>query len=118
MTQQAVPVLPALNLPETILFYKNKLGFAADHHGDHVTMENKGIRLHFFECKDKYLCQNSGCYIYVNNIEDLYSRLSALDIIHPNGKLEEKTWGMKEFSVIDNNGNLLRFGEDTRSRSL
>ena len=114
MVPQAVPVLPALNIRETILFYEKKLGFSAFDHGGYVIMENDGIRLHFFLTTDKHLCENSGCYIYVSNIEDFYSRMSALDIIHPNGRLEVKPWGMKEFSVLDNNGNLLRFGEDTR----
>jgi len=111
MTQQAVPVLPALSIKETMLFYETKLGFSGHDHGGYATMENNGTRLHFFECKDKYLCENSGCYIYTDNIEDLYARLSAFDIIHPDGKLESKAWGIKEFCVVDNNGNLLRFGE-------
>ncbi len=115
MTQQAVPVLPALNIRETILFYETNLGFSACNYGSYVTMQNKGILLHFYKCTDKYLCAQSGCYIYVNNIEDFYVHLSALDIIHPSGKLTAMSWGMKEFSVIDNNGNLLRFGEAIRS---
>ena len=113
MTQRAVPVLPAINIRETIFFYETNLGFTATNHGTYVTMENGDIQLHFFECANKYLCENSGCYIYVNNIEDLYAHLSVLDLIHPNGKLEEKPGGRKEFCVIDNNGNLLRFGENS-----
>lgn len=31
--------------------------------------------------------------------------------IHPNGSLETKPWGMKEFSLLDPNGTLLTFGE-------
>ena len=110
---QTVPVLPAINIQETILFYEAKLGFRSFNHGDYVTMEKDGARIHFFRCTDKYLCENSGCYIYVKNIEDLYVRLSALDIIHPNGQLSDKAWGMREFCILDNNGNLLRFGEDS-----
>ena len=113
MILQTVPVLPALDLDATILFYESKLGFSSFNHGDYVTMEKDGARIHFFQCKDKYICENSGCYIYVKNIEDLYVQLSALDIIHPNGKLSGKAWGMREFCVLDNNGNLLRFGEDS-----
>ena len=113
MILQTVPVLPALDLAQTILFYEAKLGFNAYNHGDYVTMEKDGARIHFFQCNDQYICENSGCYIYVKNIEDLYVRLSALDIIHPNGKLSDKAWGMREFCVLDNNRNLLRFGEDS-----
>ena len=113
MILHTVPVLPALNIPETILFYESKLGFVAFNHGDYITMEKDGARLQFFQCNDKYICENSGCYIYVKNIEDLYAQLSVQDIIHPNGKLSGKAWGMREFCVLDNNGNLLRFGEDS-----
>ena len=31
--------------------------------------------------------------------------------IHPNGSLEIKPWGQKEFSVLDPDNNLLTFGE-------
>lgn len=31
--------------------------------------------------------------------------------IHPNGSLETKPWGMKEFSLLDPNGTLLTFRE-------
>ena len=118
MKQLAIPVLPALNLPETIMFYQTKLGFTTVDHSAYLTMENEGVRLHFFKCNDKYLCENSGCYIQVNNIEDLYAKLSGLDIIHPNGKLTTRAWGMKEFCVVDNNGNLLRFGEEENPKGL
>ena len=113
MTQYAVPVLPAINIRETISFYEKKLGFSAYDHGAYVIMEKNGIRLHLFQSSDKYLCENSQCFIHVNNIEDLYVQFSAMDIIYPKGKLEDKSWGMKEFSVLDNNGNLLRFGEES-----
>jgi hypothetical protein len=112
MTERAVPVLPAIDIRDTIFFYETKLGFLATNYGVYAIMTKGDIQLHFFECRDPELCKNPGCYIYVNNIEDLYAKLSVLDIIHPNGKLEERSWGMKEFSVTDNNGNVLRFGED------
>ncbi len=34
-------------------------------------------------------------------------------MLHP---LETKSWGMKEFAVIDVSGNLLRFGERPESK--
>ena len=30
---------------------------------------------------------------------------------HPNGPLETKPWGQKEFSILDPDNNLLTFGE-------
>jgi len=51
------------------------------------------------------------CYFRVTGIEELYEEYSRRRIIHPNGPLEAKPWGQKEFAVLDLNGALLRFGE-------
>ena len=109
--QKTVPVLPALDMNETIIFYRDKLNFSIVNYGNYIIAYNKNAELHFFESGDKYLCKNSSCYILVNNIEDFYASLSAKDIISPDGQLQSKPWNMKEFSILDNNGNLLRFGE-------
>jgi hypothetical protein len=45
MTQQAIPVLPALKTGETISFYETKLGFSARDHGEYASMENHCICL-------------------------------------------------------------------------
>ena len=47
----------------------------------------------------------------VNNIEDLYGCFSGKEIINPDRRLEDKPWGTREFSIIDNNGNIIRFGQ-------
>ena len=54
---------------------------------------------------------NTGLLIMVENIEDLYTRFCAKGLIDLKGKLTEKPWGLKEFSMVDNNRNLIRFGE-------
>lgn len=47
-----------------------------------------------------------------NNIDKFFEQIKAKNIeIHPNGNLETKPWGMKEFSLLDPNGTLLSFGE-------
>ena len=113
MIQKTIPVLPAINIQDTIMFYESKLGFTAFDLGGYVVMKKDDAELHFFLCTDRYLCENSRSYIRVSNIEDLYIELSALNIILPNGKLAGKNRGLKEFCVRDNNGNLLRFAGDT-----
>ncbi len=35
-------------------------------------------------------------------------------VIHPNGKLEDKPWGMREFAIVDIHGNLLRIGQSLK----
>jgi hypothetical protein len=69
------------------------------------------IQLHFWHCSDKYIAQNTSCYVYVTNIEPLYAEYKASGIIHPNGPLKEQPYGMKEFAILDADGNLIKFGE-------
>ena len=38
-----------------------------------------------------------------------YPDYSALGVIHPNGRLEDKPWGVREFSILDADGNLITF---------
>jgi len=111
MIQKVSPILPALNIEETKMFYRGKLNFNIMDQFNHLVAYNSNIEIHFYKTTDRYLCENTSCFIFVCNIEDLYLRLSALDIILPASKLVKKQWGDKEFDVIDNNGNLLRFVE-------
>jgi hypothetical protein len=112
MILKSIPVLPMLNTKETIKFYETILGFTAVDSGGYLQMKKEGIRLHFFLCADEYLCANTSCYIIVTNIEDLYIELCAQEMIPLNNKLAGDQWGKKEFSVLDNNGNTLRFVEE------
>lgn len=108
---KAAPVLPALNMQQTLDYYIAMLGFSviAQYDG-YALIERDGVELHFFESDDEDLARSSGCYIRVGNIQQLYSEYtrSNVNLVIP---LEAKPWGMNEFSVIDVNGNLLRFGE-------
>lgn len=106
-----IPILPALDMHATISFYTDKLGFTLiSDYGNYALISRDGAEVHFFACDDKHLAENSGCYIRVKNIEQLFEELNKTDAPQAYG-LELKPWGMKEFALFDNNGNLLRFGE-------
>jgi uncharacterized glyoxalase superfamily protein PhnB len=114
MSYQSIsPVLPALDIIRASEFYKNILGFEVNiftaH--DYVVMKKDGVGINLWKTEDKNLCENSGCYIYVTDIDVLYKELSQKDVIHPNGNLEDKPWGMREFAIVDTEGNLLRIGQ-------
>jgi hypothetical protein len=111
MLQKAVPVLPALHIGDTIDFYERKLGFKASNFGNYAILKYQDAEIHINLVNPKKLVSGQECYIFVRNIQDVYAALSAKDLIHPKGQLTDKPWCIKEFTVWDNNGNLLRFGE-------
>ncbi len=110
------PKLPMCEKSVTRDFYINQLGFRvfgnADHDG-YLMVEKDKIQIHFFEFKGLKPKENYGqVYIRTDNIGEFYkSLLDKQTSIHPNGKLETKPWGQKEFSVLDPDNNLLTFGQ-------
>ena len=110
------PKLPMRNKDITRAFYLNTLKFkelgSVDFDG-YLMVKKDTIEIHFFEFKDLDPKENYGqVYIRTNNIDALYkSMLDNKTKIHPNGALQIKPWGQKEFSILDPDHNLLTFGQ-------
>ncbi len=110
------PKLPMRNKTTTSNYYINKLNFrefgSADFEG-YLMLQKDNIEIHFFEFQDLNPQENYGqVYIRTNDIDKFYQSLLDKKInIHPNGPLELKAWGQKEFSLLDPDNNLLTFGE-------
>jgi len=112
MLKTAVPILASLNAEETINFYVKKLGFTLINNWDgYVILSRDEITLHLWPCKDPEIPKATGCYINVTEVEKLYDEYQAAGVVHPNGPLKEMPWKMKQFSILDNNGNIIHFGE-------
>ena len=114
MLTDIIPKLPMRDKNVTRAFYIDKLGFKEIGDYEAYLMVRKDtIEIHFFEFKELNPKENYGqVYIRTNGIDDFYQ--TSLDYkikIHPNGKLESKPWGQKEFSLLDPDTNLLTFGQ-------
>ena len=95
-------------------FYVNGLGFEEQgDYGDYLLVGKDNIEIHFFEFKELDPKANYGqVYIRTNDIEMLYQTFLDNKVeIHPNGHLEVKPWGQKEFALLDPDHNLLTFGQ-------
>lgn len=112
MIQQVIPVLPAINIKATILFYENVLGFTGIDQGGYAVLKKGPAELHFFLCSDKQLCENTSCYIKVADVQCIYTDAAAKGIIYPQNKLQDLPGGKKGFTLKDNNGILLRFVQE------
>jgi catechol 2,3-dioxygenase-like lactoylglutathione lyase family enzyme len=110
------PKLPMRNKTATKDFYVNKLGFrnvgSSDYDG-YLMVEKDNIEIHFFEFNEIDTKGNyAGVYIRTDDIDNLYQSLLDNKIsIHPNGALETKPHGQKEFALLDPDNNLLTFGQ-------
>lgn len=110
------PKLPMRNKSATRDFYLNRLDFqefgSTDFDG-YLMVQKDAIQIHFFEFKELDPRENYGqVYIRTDDIDKLYqSLLDKKTSIHPNGSLQIKPWGQKEFSLLDPDNNLLTFGQ-------
>lgn len=116
MLTEINPKLPMRDKALTKDYYLNKLGFKVYGDGDfdgYLMVCKDNIQIHFFEFKDLNPKENYGqVYIRTDNIDEVYQTL--LDnkvLVHPNGHLETKPWGQREFALLDPDNNLLTFGQ-------
>ena len=108
------PKLPMRDKALTKDFYLNKLSFKVlGDYEDYLIVRKGHIEIHFFEFKELDPKENYGqVYIRTDNIDNLYQALLDNKVaIHPNGHLQNKPWGQKEFALLDPDNNLLTFGQ-------
>ena len=114
----AIPTLPCRSVAAAVAFYK-RLGFeggAHEHNGDYAILRRGAVELHFFTHKELVPADSSaGCYIRVLDVESVYRSFSSSQLpragIPRMDTLEDKPWGLREFAVVDPDGNLLRIGQ-------
>ena len=112
------PLIPAGNdIEKAIAFYEQQLGFTAIHkEGNPIRMavvKRDSAEIFLVKNDYKHLPEGISIRIQVDGIEQLYEEFQAKGggMIDPNGQLETKPWGMKEFVVIDPAGVCITFCE-------
>ena len=118
--KSAIPVLPAADTAESLHWWTDVCGFKETFR-DSTPPNYAGISrgeayLHIAGMNDKALARKVGdqtmVRIAVKGIEALYAEFQKRGgKVHPNGPLQTKPWGTKEFGAIDPNGVCVTFQE-------
>jgi catechol 2,3-dioxygenase-like lactoylglutathione lyase family enzyme len=111
------PILPSSDLASTTEFYE-RLGFAQASFfpGEYLIVNREDVWLHFFPAADLDPWTSiAGCYLYVPDADALYGEYAELGlpgegIPRLHGPPHDSDYGMREFAVVDPDGNLLRIG--------
>ena len=118
--EQSEPILPSRDLNETRAFYA-KLGFRAwfgeNAPWQYEIVSRGGLTVHFFLDRDLDPAKSSsGCYWRVLDADKLHSEFAALALpaegIPRLTAPEDKNWWMREFTLVDPSGNLMRVGHE------
>jgi hypothetical protein len=118
----AIPILPSRSVSDTAAFYE-RFGFEGGIHeinSGYAILRRGSVELHFFTHLELVPEESSaGCYIRVMDVESFYR--SCLSSQMPRAgiprmdTIENKPWGLREFAVIDPDGNLIRIGQVIKS---
>ena len=115
-----MPVLPSLDLEETLAFY-SRLGFelrgAPIEKYRYLIIGRGSIVLHFVDVPVLDPLTMAGqCYVFVSDADALYREWEAIGI-EPDPKTGSRLmppldteYGLREFALVDRSGNLLRVG--------
>ena len=121
MIRQIVPLFFTTDIPRTLAWYKDKLGFQCLGTWQdppvyaNVARDERAIH---FRCAapptanpDKYDDELLDAYLFVEDADALYAELAAKDVEFTRG-LANTPWQCREFVVKDCDGRLLAFGSN------
>lgn len=120
-TERPEPILPAHDIAITRAFYES-LGFTAWYHSSDYEIVTRGnLYVHLEHHADLEPDKNrSSCYWRVVDADRLYQEFTALglpsDGIPRLTEPQDEPWGMREFTVKDPSGNLIRIGHNLPDR--
>lgn len=121
-----VPVLPVSHTQKASDFYAERLGFGIGHaDSGYAVMIRDKIEIHLWCANDEtwkgrdghpvisgaesFLAGTASARLFTTDIDALFAEMRDKDVIHPNGPLQDKPYGLREFAVLDLDGNLLTF---------
>jgi predicted enzyme related to lactoylglutathione lyase len=107
---QIIPQLPSLDFEKSKQFYQEILGGKlVGEYEDLLIFLWYDNEIHLWKCNEKIVPENSSCYIRVNDIEAVFERYKKN--LGDKIALKNQPWGMREFYIIDDSGNLFKFGQ-------
>jgi len=101
-----------------VAFYR-RLGFERGAHASderYAILRRGPAELHFFTHEDLVPAESfAGCYLRVSDVDGVHRAFAAAQLPRARNPrmdaLEDKPWGLREFAVVDPDGNLLRIGQ-------
>src|SRR5271165_3284757 len=126
MVRQIAPLFFTMNIPATLAYYKEKLGFeclGTWHDPPVYAIVARDQQAIHFRCAEpptanpnKYRDELLDAYLVVEDADALYAEYAAQGVEFTRG-LANTAWHTREFVVKDCDGRLLAFGANLQSSS-
>jgi predicted enzyme related to lactoylglutathione lyase len=116
--ENIMPEMPVRNLTAAVEFYTSVLGFRLEHlHGDeYAVMRREGGRVGLKRAEPDVPAGSGRLYAFLSAGIDAYYAAVDGAIGKAGGRVVEalapRPYGLKDFAILDPDGNRLGFGED------
>jgi uncharacterized glyoxalase superfamily protein PhnB len=110
MLRRIMPELPVRDMGGAVAYYRDVLGFCVNYEQhDIAVMDRDSIRVLLVAATAAHAGPGA-CYVYVDDADALYGELVAAGA-NVQGPPVSRPWGLREFRVLDPEGNQLTLGQ-------
>ncbi len=110
MFDQIMPEMPMTDVPAGAAYYRDVLGFTVNYQQhDIAVMDRDIVRILLIARTERHTGIGS-CYVYVRDADALYRELVGKGA-NVQGEPVSRPWGLREFRVLDPEGNQLTLGQ-------
>ena len=110
MFDQIMPELPLSNVAAGVTYYRDVLGFSVNYEQHDIAVIDRDIVRILLIARTERHTGIGSCYVYVRNADTLHAELMAKGA-SVQGEPVSRPWGLREFRVLDPEGNRITFGE-------
>ena len=111
----AATVIPVVNVPNSLNFYENQLGFTCNFKWndpvDYAVVKRGEVSIHLtkIDSEEKRNSHRTSIYIFVHDVDVVYQEFIENKVtIHT--EIGNREYGMREFDVKDPDGYIIGFG--------
>jgi predicted enzyme related to lactoylglutathione lyase len=110
LLEKIMPEFPLSDVPSGVEYYRNALGFSVNYEqADLAVMDRDDVRLLLVARTERHKGIGSA-YVYVHDADELHAKLRRHGA-RVQGAPISQPWGLREFRVLDVEGNQITFGQ-------
>ncbi len=112
----SIPVLNVADVPKAVAFYRDRLGFTPSFEfGPYAGVQLGAIEIHLDGGEHAFSARPLCCRFHVRGVDDVYEDFYKKGVVMPDERLETTPFGMRQFSLLDLDGNRITFAEPAAS---
>jgi uncharacterized protein (TIGR02246 family) len=108
--EKIMPELPVDDVAAAVAHYRDVLGFSVNYQQHDIGVMDRGAARVLLIARTPRHAGIGSCYVYVSDADALHAELTDRGA-HVQGEPVSRPWGLREFAVLDPDGNRITFGQ-------